>query len=235
MPDAVGFYDQLSARENLRYIAKLSGIPQGEREARIEQALQRVRLAKVADRRVKTFSRGMRQRLGLAELVAKGSRLAILDEPTSGLDPQSTQELLHLISSFAKDGMTVILSSHLLSMVQSVCDRVALFREGKAGLVGTVPDIAGKVLGGICIIDLEVEGADPEKVVGTIKGVRRVSRKKNGSVQIDADGDLRPEISKAIVAAGGSLKSLSMSQSSLDDVYVRYFETDENREMANAA
>jgi ABC-2 type transport system ATP-binding protein len=235
MPDAVGFYDQLSARENLRYIAKLSGIPESEREARIEQALQRVRLAKVADRRVKTFSRGMRQRLGLAELVAKGSRLAILDEPTSGLDPQSTQELLQLISSFAKDGMTVILSSHLLSMVQSVCDRVALFREGKAGLVGTVPDIAGKVLGGICIIDLEADGVDPEKAVASIKGVRRVARKKNGSVQIDADGDLRPEISKAIVAAGGSLKSLSMSQSSLDDVYVRYFEGEENREMADAA
>lgn len=235
MPDAVGFYDQLTARENLRYIAKLSGIPENEREARIEQALQRVRLAKVADRRVKTFSRGMRQRLGLAELVAKGSRLAILDEPTSGLDPQSTQELLQLISSFARGGMTVILSSHLLSMVQSVCDRVALFREGKAGLVGTVPDIAGKVLGGICIIDLEAEGVDPEKVMTPIKGVRRVSRKKNGAVQIDADGDLRPEISKAIIAAGGSLKSLSMSQSSLDDVYVRYFETDENREMADAA
>jgi ABC-2 type transport system ATP-binding protein len=235
MPDAVGFYDQLSARENLRYIAKLSGIPENEREARIEQALQRVRLAKVADRRVKTFSRGMRQRLGLAELVAKGSRLAILDEPTSGLDPQSTQELLQLISSFARDGMTVILSSHLLSMVQSVCDRVALFREGKAGLVGTVPDIAGKVLGGICIIDLEADGVDPEKAVASIKGVRRVARKKNGSVQIDADGDLRPEISKAIVAAGGSLKSLSMSQSSLDDVYVRYFEGEENREMADAA
>lgn len=235
MPDAVGFYDQLTARENLRYIAKLSGIPENEREARIEQALQRVRLAKVADRRVKTFSRGMRQRLGLAELVAKGSRLAILDEPTSGLDPQSTQELLQLISSFAKDGMTVILSSHLLSMVQSVCDRVALFREGKAGLVGTVPDIAGTVLGGICIIDLEADGVDPEKAVASIKGVRRVARKKNGSVQIDADGDLRPEISKAIVAAGGSLKSLSMSQSSLDDVYVRYFEGEENKEMADAA
>jgi len=235
MPDAVGFYDQLTARENLRYIAKLSGIPESEREARIEQALIRVRLAKVADRRVKTFSRGMRQRLGLAELVAKGSRLAILDEPTSGLDPQSTQELLQLISSFARDGMTVILSSHLLSMVQSVCDRVALFREGKAGLIGTVPDIAGKVLGGICVIDLEAEGVDPEKVVGPIAGVRRVTRKKSGAVQIDADGDLRAEISRAIVAAGGSLKSLSMSQSSLDDVYVRYFETEEKKEMADAA
>jgi ABC-2 type transport system ATP-binding protein len=235
LPDAVGFYDQLTARENLRYIAKLSGIPENEREARIEQALIRVRLNKVADRRVRTFSRGMRQRLGLAELVAKGSRLAILDEPTSGLDPQSTQELLQLISSFAREGMTVILSSHLLSMVQSVCDRVALFREGKAGLIGTVPDIAGKVLGGICVIDLEADGVDSEKVVSPIAGVRRVTRKKNGAVQIDADSDLRPEISRAIVSAGGSLKSLSMSQSSLDDVYVRYFEGDENRELADAA
>jgi ABC-2 type transport system ATP-binding protein len=235
LPDAVGFYDQLTARENLRYTAKLSGIPESEREGRIEAALIRVRLNKVADRRVKTFSRGMRQRLGLAELVAKGSRLAILDEPTSGLDPQSTQELLQLIASFARDGMTVILSSHLLSMVQSVCDRVALFREGKAGLVGTVADIAGKVLGGICVIDLEAEGVELENVVGPIAGVRRVTQKKNGAVQIDADGDLRAEISRAIVAAGGSLKSLSMSQSSLDDVYVRYFEGEENRELADAA
>ncbi len=233
LPDAVGFYDQLTARENLRYIAKLSGIPDREREARIEAALIRVRLTKVADRLVKTYSRGMRQRLGLAELVARGSRLAILDEPTSGLDPQSTQELLQLISSFAKEGMTVILSSHLLSMVQSVCDRVALFREGKAGLVGTVPDIAGKVLGGMCVIDLEAQGVDTERIAAGIPGVRRVTPKKNGAVRIDADRDLRAEISKAVIDAGGSLKSLSMSQSNLDDVYVRYFEDKE--EMADAA
>jgi ABC-2 type transport system ATP-binding protein len=120
-------------------------------------------------------------------------------------------------------------------MVQSVCDRVALFREGKAGLIGTVPEIAGKVLGGICVIDLEAEGADPEQVLGPIPGVRRVTLRKSGAVQVDADGDLRPEISRAIVAAGGSLKSLSMSRSSLDDVYVRYFEAEENREIADAA
>ena len=232
LPDAIGFYDQLSARENLRYTAKLSGIPAGEREQRIEAALQRVRLGKVADRRVKTFSRGMRQRLGLAELVAKGSRIAILDEPTSGLDPQSTQELLELISSFAGEGMTVLLSSHLLAMVQSVCDRVALFREGKAGLIGTVPEIAGKVLGGIYVIEVEAEGADAARAVGGIEGVRGVTSRKGGSVQIDADRDLRGEVAAAIVAAGGRLKGLSMSQSSLDDVYVRYFKT---QEMADAA
>jgi ABC-2 type transport system ATP-binding protein len=232
LPDAIGFYDQLTARENLRYTAKLSGIPAAERERRIEAALQRVRLTHVADRRVKTFSRGMRQRLGLAELVAKGSRIAILDEPTSGLDPQSTQELLELISSFAEEGMTVLLSSHLLAMVQSVCDRVALFREGKAGLIGTVPEIAGKVLGGVYVIDVEAEGADAERAVSGIEGVRGVAPRKGGGVQIDADRDLRGEVAAAIVAAGGRLKGLSMSQSSLDDVYVRYFRT---QEMADAA
>ena len=232
LPDAIGFYDQLTARENLRYTAKLSGIPAAEREKRIGEALQRVRLAHVADRRVKTFSRGMRQRLGLAELVAKGSRIAILDEPTSGLDPQSTQELLELISSFASEGMTVLLSSHLLAMVQSVCDRVALFREGKAGLIGTVPEIAGKVLGGVYVIDVEAEGTDVERAVRGIEGVRGITQHKGGGIQIDADRDLRGEVAAAIVAAGGRLKGLSMSQSSLDDVYVRYFRT---QEMADAA
>jgi ABC-2 type transport system ATP-binding protein len=127
--------------------------------------------------------------------------------------------------------MTVLLSSHLLAMVQSVCDRVALFREGKVGLTGTVPDIAGKVLGGIYVIEIEADGVDAGAVVGKLDGVRRVTPRKD-SVQIDADRDIRGEIAAAVVAAGGRLKRLSMSQSSLDDVYVRYFRT---QEMADAA
>jgi ABC-2 type transport system ATP-binding protein len=127
--------------------------------------------------------------------------------------------------------MTVLLSSHLLAMVQSVCDRVALFREGKVGLTGTVPDISGKVLGGIFVIDVEADGVDAGLVAGKLDGVRRVTAKKD-HIQIDADRDLRGEIAAAVVAAGGRLKRLSMSQSSLDDVYVRYFKT---QEMAHAA
>lgn len=232
LPDAVGFYDNLTARENLRYTAKLSGVPDGEREARIANALARVRLSDVADRRVKTFSRGMRQRLGLAELVTKGCRIAILDEPTSGLDPQSTHELLELIGSFAEEGMTVLLSSHLLAMVQSVCDRVALFRKGQVGLVGTVPDIAAKVLGGMYLIEIAAEGIDVAKAVSGVDGVRRVARAGGGVFHIDADHDLRGDVAKAVVDAGGALQSLSMSSSNLDDVYVRYFE---EREVADAA
>lgn len=232
LPDAVGFYDNLTARENLRYTAKLSGVPDGEREARIDAALARVRLSDVADRRVKTFSRGMRQRLGLAELVTKGSRIAILDEPTSGLDPQSTHELLELIGSFAADGMTVLLSSHLLAMVQSVCHRVALFRKGRIGLVGSVPDIAAKVLGGMYLIEVTAEGKDIPSVISAIDGVRRVTALKDDVYQIDADRDLRGDIARAVIESGGTLQSLTMSRSDLDDVYVRYFE---EKEMADAA
>ena len=140
LPDQIGFYDHLSAAENLAYTARLAGLASPEAGKRIAEALERVRLSDVRDKRVATFSRGMRQRLGLAEVLAKGSEIAILDEPTSGLDPQSTQELLDLIRELAADGVTIVLSSHLLSMMQSLCDRVALFRRGRIGLIGKVPE-----------------------------------------------------------------------------------------------
>src|SRR5690606_26471930 len=135
MPDAVGFYDTLSARENLAYTARLLGLDARQRRERIDAALARVRLLEVADRPVATFSRGMRQRLGLAEIIVKQARVAILDEPTSGLDPQSTEAFLQLILDLKRDGVTVLLSSHLLDHMQRICDRVALFREGRVALM----------------------------------------------------------------------------------------------------
>ncbi|MFZ0837519.1 MAG: ABC transporter ATP-binding protein, partial [Xanthobacteraceae bacterium] len=128
LPDSVGFYDYLTAAENLAYTARLMGFPAAERERRIMSALERVKLADVANKRVRTFSRGMRQRLGLAEIVMKGAEIAILDEPTSGLDPQATVDFLGLIEQLKHEGVTVLLSSHLLDQVQRVCDRVALFQ-----------------------------------------------------------------------------------------------------------
>jgi ABC-2 type transport system ATP-binding protein len=136
MPDTVGFYDNLTAADNLRYTARLIGFPYAEREKRIATALGRVGLHDVANKRVGTFSRGMRQRLGLAEILMKGAQIAILDEPTSGLDPHATAELLGIIRSFKAEGVSVLLSSHLLERVQSVCDRVALFSMGRADGIG---------------------------------------------------------------------------------------------------
>ena len=104
MPDQLGFYDDLSGAANLRYIARLAGVPRSEADARIRAALERVRLAEAADKPVRTYSRGMRQRLAVAEILMKRVKVAILDEPTGGLDPQSTREFLELIRSLKHEG-----------------------------------------------------------------------------------------------------------------------------------
>jgi ABC-2 type transport system ATP-binding protein len=114
LPDTVGFYDNLTAADNLRYTARLIGFKAVDREKRIAIALEQVGLSDFADKRVGTFSRGMRQRLGLAEILMKGAQIAILDEPTSGLDPHATTELLAIIRGFKAEGVSVLLSSHLL-------------------------------------------------------------------------------------------------------------------------
>src|SRR5580704_9882648 len=114
LPDAVGFYDNMTAAENLAYTARLMGLGRDDREARIAEALARVRLSDVAHKRVATFSRGMRQRLGLAELMMKRAEIAILDEPTSGLAPQSTHEFLDMIADLKREGVTTLITSHLL-------------------------------------------------------------------------------------------------------------------------
>jgi ABC-2 type transport system ATP-binding protein len=224
LPDAVGFYDTMTARENLAFMARLQGIPSSEAAKRIDTALARVRLSHVSERRVAIFSRGMRQRLGIADLLVKGCELAILDEPTSGLDPQSTQELLELIVRLAGEGMTIVLSSHLLSMVQSICTRVALFSQGKVGLVGKVSELASQVLGGAYVIEVEADGCDVQTATQGIEGVGNVSHLASGTVRIDALRDVRADVANAIINAGGKLRRLSMDQSNLDEVYVRYFE-----------
>ena len=161
LPDQVGFYDGLTAADNMRYMARLIGLGRQERDERIKSSLAHVGLAEVADNRVATFSRGMRQRLGLAEILMKDAQIAILDEPTSGLDPLATVELLEIIRNLKKHDVSVLLSSHLLERVQSVCDRVALFSGGEIVLMGTVPELRRQVLGGEFPVEIEAEGEAP--------------------------------------------------------------------------
>lgn len=233
LPDQLGFYDHLTARENLAYSARLLGLASSESHQRIEGSLARVGLSDVADHRVSTFSHGMRQRLGLAELLVKRAQIAILDEPTNGLDPQATNDLLTLIGALRADGMTIVLSSHLLGLVQSICDRVALFRRGEIGLVGRVDDLARQVLGGAYVIEVEAEGIDLASALTNTEGVGAIARERAGIVRIDADRDVRPEIARRVVQAGGSLRNMTIAETSLDTVYARYFEQAE--ELSHAA
>ena len=223
MPDQVGFYDNLSGIANLSYTARLARIPAGEIDRRIATALARVGLVEAGRKAVRTYSRGMRQRLAIAEILMKQASVAILDEPTGGLDPQATREFLDLIRSLRHDGMTILLSSHLLDLVQSVCDEVALFNNGRIGLSGRVDQLLLEVLGGSHVIRLEAAGDGLDRTVARVPGVSRVTREASG-LRIEAAGDLRPQIARAVVEAGGALTTIAAGHASLDDVYARYFE-----------
>lgn len=224
LPDTVGFYDQMSAADNLRYTARLIGFKKGEREQKIAAALDRVGLAEQAEKRVATFSRGMRQRLGLAEILMKGAQVAILDEPTTGLDPHATSELLGVIRGFKAEGVSVLLSSHMLERVQSICDRVALFSGGKIALMGTVAELGREILGGGYVVDIEADGAGLAERLALIPGVSGVERTGIGKLRLQADRDVRPEAAAEVVAMQGRLKFLGVQEPSLDTIYTRYFE-----------
>ena len=231
MPDSVGFYDDLTARENLRYAGKLMGVRGAPLESRIDNVLRRVRLLEAASRPVKTFSRGMRQRLGLAEVLLKQPQLAILDEPTSGLDPQSTAEFLEMIRALKADGITVLLSSHLLDQVQAVCDRVGLFHRGRMVLEGSVDELARRVLGGGYRITLETRGGrDVAGALRAIGGVNRVEELGAGISVLHAERDVRPQAAAAAtVGAGAELLNLAVQIPSLNDVYADYFKEEMRR------
>ncbi len=224
LPDEVGFYEQLTAADNLRYTARLIGFAALEREKRIAEALDRAGLGEFADHRVGTFSRGMRQRLGLAEILMKGAQIAILDEPTSGLDPHATAELLGVIRRFKAEGVSVLLSSHLLERVQSVCDRVALFSAGRIALIGSVSELGREVLGAGYVVDIEAEGAGLADRLALIPGVSRVEQTGIGRLRLHAERDVRPEAAAEVVALHGRLKYLGVQEPSLEAIYTHYFE-----------
>jgi len=224
LPDSVGFYDNLTARQNLTYTARLAGLDRDEAAKRIEEAMARVRLSEVINHRVGTFSHGMRRRLGLAEVMMKKAEIAILDEPTSGLDPQATFEFLEMIRGLKAERIAVLLSSHLLDQVQAVCDRVALFSRGKVALEGTVAELSQKVLGGGYRVEIEAIGPDLASVMSRIPGVQSVTPAGTNKYHLVAARDVRAELGQAIIASGGSLMRLDHVEPSLDTIYRHYFE-----------
>lgn len=225
LPDQVGFYNELTARENLIYTAKLNGLSRQTAAARIAAALERVDLQAVAHKRVGTYSRGMLQRLGVADVLVKDPQIIILDEPTQGLDPQGAHEVLALILDLKRAGITILLASHLLQQVQAVCDRVGLFHRGRMVLDGTVEALAQRVLGGAYRVRLEAAGlpAALAPMLSSLPGALQVSHTGAGVYTIEARRDLRADAARAVVNGGASLLRLDVEARSLDDIYTRYF------------
>jgi ABC-2 type transport system ATP-binding protein len=148
LPENVGFYDDMDARQNLRFIARLNRIPDGVSGKKIDELLQQVGLFEEGKKKVGTYSKGMRQRLGIAEVLIKEPKLIFLDEPTIGLDPDGTNRMLDLIHSLSRDrNITIFLSSHLLDQVQRICDRVGIMIKGNLVAMGPIQELAKKKLG----------------------------------------------------------------------------------------
>jgi ABC-2 type transport system ATP-binding protein len=148
LPENVGFYDDMDARQNLRYIAKLNRISGDVSEKRIDYWLEMVGLSEESTKKVGTYSKGMRQRLGIAEVLIKEPKLVFLDEPTIGLDPDGTNRMLDLIHSLSREkNITLFLSSHLLDQVQKICDRVGIMINGNLVAIGPIEELAKKKLG----------------------------------------------------------------------------------------
>jgi ABC-2 type transport system ATP-binding protein len=148
LPENVGFYDDMTARENLRYVTRLNGIPDELAEEKMQEALEIVELSSEADKRAGTFSRGMRQRLGIAEVLVKDPKVVILDEPTLGLDPDGAIKMIELIERLSKEkGITVLFSSHQLQQVQKISNRIGIMFNGRLVAVGPIDQLAQEKLG----------------------------------------------------------------------------------------
>ena len=148
MPENMGFYSDLDAVQSLRFVAELNGLPKEVADERIEAALKAVGLDEEAKKKVGAYSRGMRQRLGIAELLVKEPKVAFLDEPTLGLDPDATNRIMELIESLSREkGMTIVLCSHFLHMVQRLCRRVGIMIKGKMVAQGPMDRLAQEKLG----------------------------------------------------------------------------------------
>ncbi|MGE4585548.1 MAG: ABC transporter ATP-binding protein [Sphaerochaeta sp.] len=221
MPDTIGFYEYMTAFENLDYTARFLGLDREEREKRIVDALAKMRLTDRMNDKVRTYSHGMKRRLGLAELLVKQPRIAILDEPTQGLDPQSIAEFLSMIASLRKtEGMTFLLSSHQLDEVQSVCDRVGLFSRGKLISFGSVDELAREHFGKDVLIALQIEGdQDLSEVLKRQDKVLAVEKREEGGYLLTCREDIRSTLAQLVIGGGNNLSSLELKKHSLNDIY----------------
>ena len=225
LPEKVGFYENLTPRENLRFIAELNNIGYAEANSRADEVLEMIGLTDRANQAVGKFSRGMKQRLGIADVLIKKPKVVFLDEPTAGLDPEGINQLLDLVAGLPKMGTTVILSSHQLYQVQRVCHSIGILSKGKMVIEGSIDKLGREALAG-GRYRIEVETAQPSpQLIDVIRGIKGVlSVEAEGNVlTISTESDLRAEIAKAVVQSDAPLIQIRVQEFSLDDIYMKYF------------
>ncbi|WP_282035541.1 ABC transporter ATP-binding protein [Saccharicrinis aurantiacus] len=233
LPEDIGFYDDLSGLENLIYTARLNGFNYDSAKQKASELLDRVGLGKQKTKKTSKYSKGMRQRLGLADVLIKDPQVIILDEPTTGIDPKGVQELLSLIKKLSvEQNITVLFSSHNLHQVQQVCDRVGIFVKGKLLAEGNINELSQKLFThGMYLIELEIDAPNKgsvdlkniTKLLEPLSGIQNVSF-TDKRFQIECSSDISSSIAKTIIQANYNLNFLSKKEYGLDAIYNRYFE-----------
>jgi ABC-2 type transport system ATP-binding protein len=239
MPDSVGFYDNMTALENLMYIGELNGIPRTEVR---ERARDMMRLVGLKDddvhKKTAAYSRGMKQRLGLADVLIKQPEVIILDEPTLGIDPSGVRDFLTLIHELSRQqGLTVLLSSHHLHQVQQVCDRVGIFVGGKLLVEGNIDTLSKNLFRERSYevhVTVQHDLAMPWKHEPEILALDSVQNATVNHRDIDilCSRDVTPDIVRFFVEKGYDVTGVQKKEYGLDDIYQKYFEnnlTENNR------
>jgi ABC-2 type transport system ATP-binding protein len=233
MPDSVGFYSDLSGRENLRYTARLNRIPREAAEEAIDEVLEQVGLTSRADDPTDTYSRGMLQRLGIADAHVKDPDVLSHDEPPTALDPLGVTEILDLLRDLVQQRqMAILLSSHLLNQVQVVCDRIGIFAAGKLIGQGSMSELAERFGDGTAHIEVGFEFADAataERAPTLLRAIPDVVEVRPGERPTDpwivavrppsAEGRVRQAILSLAAAEGLGLVSLRPLVPSLEEIY----------------
>lgn len=210
--ESPAFYPYLSGRDNLRVCARYDGVPMG----RVEAVLAQVELAPRARSTFRTYSLGMKQRLGVASALLKNPELLILDEPTNGLDPAGMADMRRLIRTLGDSGHTVLLSSHNMGEVEQVCDRVGVVRGGRLVAEGTVDELRAR--GGPPDLLVRAEPIDAAQRMLTARFGSAVSV-QDGALRVVAAGEHAGEINRELVAAGVTVSELRRVERSLEDVF----------------
>jgi len=227
LPEKVGFYEDMTALQNLEYTGQLNNIPRKELMKKIDESLAIVGLENDKNKLVKQYSKGMKQRLGIADVLIKDPKLVIFDEPTEGLDVEVANQVLDTIKDLNKNKqITFLISSHQLNLVQKICDKVGIMSSGKIIGEGNVSELSKNIFGGNkYLIEVEISG-DVKKATDklkSLKGVKSLSI-SDKTITIGTDEDLRQEISKAIISLDNIIMTkMNIKDFSLEDIYLNYF------------
>ena len=226
LPEQPPLYPEMTVQEYLDFASELKGVRRAERKEQVRRAARRTGLEEVLPRLIRSLSKGYRQRVGIAQALLGSPKLIILDEPTVGLDPAQVIEIRKLIRELGK-AHTVILSSHILSEVQAVCNQVLNLAKGRLVAVGAPDELGEKLSSGSCLKATVLgDGQTVLKAVGSIPGIRKVELEgeSDGQVTFTAestdDTDRRAEVSRALSQAGCTVLALSAESKTLEDVFL---------------